>query len=196
MESLARSPLRLSGSNRRGFTLIEIMIVVGIMAVVLTMGVPIVYRLVNKEPMRKAISDIVEVCSEARRRAILSGAETKLVFFSDGRIEVTGGGGGSAGAPASSADEIGNAGGANIPTAPGGAGSVRLADNIAYELLTVDHIDYRDRESMSVSFRPNGTCDEMILILLSDKNERAKIWLEVTTSLSFVETDPNKFGNH
>ena len=188
--SMSAGPPR---ARRGGFTLIEIMIVVGIMAVVLTMGVPIVYRLVNKEPMRKAVSDIVEVCSEARRRAILSGAETKLVFFPDGRIEVTGGG---HSAPASSADEIGNAGSANIPTAPGGAGSVRLPDNIAYELLTVDHIDYRDRDSMSVSFRANGTCDELILILLSDKNERAKIWTEVTTGLASVETDPNKFGNY
>src|SRR5262249_11217045 len=48
-------------SNRKhctAFTLIEIMVVVAIMGVVLTMGVPIVYKAWHKAPMSKAISDI------------------------------------------------------------------------------------------------------------------------------------------
>jgi Tfp pilus assembly major pilin PilA len=167
------------------------MIVVGIMAIVLTMGVPLVYQLAKKEPFRKAMSDIEQICMEARRRAILQGAEVKLVFYADGRIEINGG------APTSTAS--GNSGGgapAEMAVAQAGgssAGAVRLSENIGYELLSVDHIDYLDREQMSVSFRPNGTCDEMVLVLLSDKNERTKIWLEVTTALVNFETDPRRF---
>ncbi len=39
------------------------MIVVGIMGIVLTMSVPLVYKVWRKAPMRKAVADVVEVCS-------------------------------------------------------------------------------------------------------------------------------------
>ena len=45
----------------------------------------------------------------------------------------------------------------------------------------------------SARFFPNGTCDELTLILLSEKGERCEILLEVTTGLADVEWDPNKF---
>ena len=48
------------------FTLIEIMIVVAIMAMVMTMSVPMIYRLWHKAPMIKAIRDVKEVLSRAR----------------------------------------------------------------------------------------------------------------------------------
>ncbi len=184
-----RGRLRPAG----GFTLIEIMVVVGIMAIVLTMGVPIVYRLVKKEPMRQAVSDIVEICSEARARAILQSAETKLVFRPDGSITIEGGGGAAPARPAAQPEGAGNL---DVNTAVVGAsnkGSVKLGESITFEMLELDHISYMDQESMSVSFRPNGTCDEMVLILLSEKGERAKIWIEITTGLAFVETNPMKF---
>jgi hypothetical protein len=38
-----------------------------------------------------------------------------------------------------------------------------------------------------VRFFPNGTCDEMTLVLRSDKNEWRTISLEVTTGLASVE---------
>src|SRR6266550_9093450 len=64
----------------RAFTLIELMIVVAIMGVVLTMGVPIVYRMRHEAPLRKAVKEVVEVCSHARARAILQGKATCVVF--------------------------------------------------------------------------------------------------------------------
>ena len=74
---------RRSTANRRrsrAFTLIEIMIVVSIMGLVMTMSVPIVYKLWRKAPMRQAVKDIVEVLSHARARAILHGQVTEVVF--------------------------------------------------------------------------------------------------------------------
>src|ERR1041385_3370028 len=55
---------------QRAFTLIEIMVVVGIMGLIAAMGIPSIIMAVQKEGMRKAISDIQEVCANARAQAI------------------------------------------------------------------------------------------------------------------------------
>jgi Tfp pilus assembly protein FimT len=65
------------------------MIVVAIMGIVLTMGVPIVYKVWHKAPMSQAVSDLIEVCSHARALAILQGKEVDVVFHPrEGRFEV------------------------------------------------------------------------------------------------------------
>src|SRR5437016_7514558 len=65
--------LRLTHHTSRfnAFTLLELMIVVGIMGIVLSMGVPLVYRLRHEAPLRKGVKDVIEVCSYARALAIL-----------------------------------------------------------------------------------------------------------------------------
>src|SRR4029453_18387464 len=64
-----------SSLHSRAFTLIEIMIVVAIMGIILATGSPSIYRIWKKEGMRQAVSDVVEVCSNARARAIFSGTQ-------------------------------------------------------------------------------------------------------------------------
>ncbi|HYT60008.1 MAG TPA: type II secretion system protein, partial [Haliangiales bacterium] len=55
--------------SRRAFTLIEIMVVVGVLAIVLAMGVPPFIRMMRKDSLRQAVSDIEEACSKARAEA-------------------------------------------------------------------------------------------------------------------------------
>ncbi len=64
----ARFGFRIS---RQGFTLIELMVVVSIMGIVMAMSAPAIYRLWHGESLRKAASEVQEVCSHARARAIL-----------------------------------------------------------------------------------------------------------------------------
>ncbi len=66
--------------NPGGFTLIEIMMVVAIIGLTLTMGIPSFVRVLKKEGMRKAESDLLEACEEARRAAIMNNQTTDLVF--------------------------------------------------------------------------------------------------------------------
>jgi hypothetical protein len=61
------------------------------------------------------------------------------------------------------------------------------------EMLDVNLVEYKDAEVVRVNFYPNGTCDEMTLILVSDRNEWRKISLEVTTSIVSVDADPNNW---
>lgn len=177
----------------RGFTLIEIMIVVGIMGIILTMGVPIVYRAWNKAPMTKAISEVVEACSNARAQAIMQGRQVDLVFYpQDGRFSVSSSpGGGTLAAQMPGAASVVAA----PPLMSGSGNSGKLADSITIEMLDINKLrhDFRLDESARVRFFPNGTCDELTLILVSERAERCEILLEVTTSLAEVEWDPSKF---
>src|SRR5262245_4261816 len=79
--------------GRRAFTLIEIMIVVGIIGIVMAAGVPTLYRMLKKDGFRQTVNDVVEVCAAARARAIMEGVETEVWFHpKDGTCEVAGGG--------------------------------------------------------------------------------------------------------
>ncbi len=185
----------LPGSQLLGaFTLIEIMIVVAIMAIVMTMSVPIIYRSLHKESLNQAVRDVEEVCANARARAIMSGAMTEVIFHpKEARLEVSGASGGTEHSGNNAMVQAGN-------TAPSASGmSAQIPDGIVIEMLDVNLSEYKNEEIARVRFYPNGTCDELTLILQSlrhdmRENDRwRKISLEITTSLASVESDPNKW---
>ena len=169
------------------FTLIEVMLVVGIMALVLGMGVPIVYKTFHKRALTKATSDLLEVLSAARARAILGGSMTEVVFHpKEGSFAVSGG----AAAPKSEY----TGGGVVQVSSPAAAGSSgRLSDRVLFEMLDVNLTEYRDEEEARVRFYPNGMCDELTIVLVSDESERREISLEITTGLASLESNPLKF---
>jgi prepilin-type N-terminal cleavage/methylation domain-containing protein len=156
----------------RAFTLIELMVVVGIMGLILAMGAPTLYRFFHKEGFRKSVGDMMEACSTARARAILSQTTTVLVFHPATKsCEVSGGSGGGWG---------------------GWAASATFGDDVMIEMLDVNLSEYKDADLARVRFFPNGTCDEMTLIVRVGQEWR-KISLELTTSLASLEVDPNKW---
>jgi prepilin-type N-terminal cleavage/methylation domain-containing protein len=178
-------PLTAAGATRRrtlfrAFTLIELMVVVGIMGILMTMSVPLVYKVTRREPLNKAVRSVVESCSHARARAILKGRMTELVFFpQERRFEVV------HGAPHRRPSQEEGADPEPPRPAPEGL-SGHFPESIAIEMLDVNLIEYKDKEMARVRFYPNGTCDEFTLILRSDKGEWIKIWLEITTALAEV----------
>jgi len=181
---------RRAGALRSAFTLLELMIVVAIMGTVLTMGVPIVYKMRHESALRKAVKDIIEVCSQARATAILQGKATCVVFHPrEGTFAIQGGGSPSVQKPAAIGSDF-------INSAPKGSGlSGQLSDRVAIDMLDVDLTEYKDAEEVKVWFYPNGVCDELTLILHGLDMERdpiRAISLEVTTGLASVETDINK----
>jgi prepilin-type N-terminal cleavage/methylation domain-containing protein len=172
-----------SPSIRRGFTLIEIMLVVGILAIVMTMGLPAIYRMHQKEGLRQAVSDIVEVCSNARAQAILRGVTVELrIRPQEGTLDVSGA------ASQRSAESMEPGSTAAFAPAPRSGLSAHISDRLIIEMVDVNFIEYKDEEEARVRFHPNGTCDELTIVLRSEKNEFRKISLEVTTSLAMVET--------
>ncbi len=175
---------------RAAFTMIELMVVVGIMGVVLAMGIPSIYGAWRKQPMTQSIKEIVEVCSNARARAILQGSMTEVVFSGlEGTISLN-----SAAAPAADGLQVVGPEAAPPPSLPPGAGlATKLPDTVAISKLFVNGLNAMEMSIVRVRFFPNGTCDDLILQLRSDRNEVAEITLELTTGLTIVKHNWNEF---
>jgi len=168
------------------FTLIEIMMVVAIIGLVMTIGVPAILRARQQEPMRKAVNDVMEICSHARAQAILHGEKMTVVFHpQSGQMMLT------------SSEPVGPAGDSAQSNVPAGdskpsasdaslLNSAQFSDGITLDMLDINLLEYKDANEARVRFFPNGTSDEMTLILHS-KDQYQKITLEVTTGLASME---------
>ena len=178
----ARAPRRV----RRAFTLIEIMIVVALIGLIAAMGVPSILQTFRKEGMREALSDVQQLLGDARARAIFRGQTTEVVFHpAEKRMEIVDAAGD---APAPTPAEVaanGRAG--NAPIVPGAVprGSIALPASVDIAMLDINLLDYGASDTAFVRFFPNGTCDELTLVLHSG-DEWEKISLEFSTALTTV----------
>jgi prepilin-type N-terminal cleavage/methylation domain-containing protein len=149
-----------NGAGPRGFTLIEVMMVVAIIGLTLTMGLPSFVRLIRREGMRKAEYEMVEACKEARRAAIMNNQVTDLVIHPLlGTFEVSG---------------------STFPAA-------QLPADVGIDILGVNFIQFEKSDQASVRFFPNGTSDEFTIVLHSSDGSTLKISLDTVTALVDVE---------
>jgi len=148
------------------------MVVVGIIGVIVTAGIPSLYKLMHRDGYRKAVSDLVDVCNNARARAVLQDTTTAIVFHPhERRCELEGG----------------SAGKGTIISTAGGTGlTAQFPDEVSIEMIDINLREYKDAEFGRVRFFPNGTSDEMTVIVRDDHNEWRKISLEITTGLASV----------
>ena len=178
---------RADPASRRaaGFTLIEIMIVVGIAALVMAMAVPFLYSTLRKDALRQAASDVMEACAQARAKAILTGVPAEVRFNpQQGTIQVAGG---------ASAVPMRTVDGQPLPPPPATANfSAHLSPDVTIEMLAVNYQELKDADEARVRFFPNSTSDEFTMVLQRDQQQWRKISLEMVTGLADLETDPRK----
>lgn len=177
-------PARLTTKGRSGFTLLELMIVVSLAALVVAIGLPVFVRAMKKEGLRKAVSDMVEGCSHARTQAILRGVPMELVIRAEGGSVIVeplrGRRNGATESGSESAEET------EAASQPASGFSAQLAEDVAIKLLYVNFQDCMEFPEARVRFFPNGTSDELTVILATVDGEQ-KISLDVVTALADVE---------
>ncbi|MSU63470.1 MAG: type II secretion system protein [Pedosphaera sp.] len=163
-----------------GFTLIELMVVVGILSIVLAMGIPSIARALKKEGLRKGESDLMEACSHARAQSILSGLPMELAIRAQGgqiSVEPLKNMDGHNSSTAGEFSEV------TPPRPPPKSFSATLDDDIAIRVLAVNFKDQMEFPEVRVRFFPNGTSDEFTIMFFSAQGER-KVSLDVVTGLA------------
>ena len=147
--------------NSRGFTLIEIMIVLAIIMIIMTIGVPSVMRGLSRDDLSRAMNDTVEGCKTARDRAILQGIPYEFVLTSEGQMNVN-----SLPPPRGEAllPDAQAAPTKHVPAGPYAGFPRHLAEDVAIQLVDVNFISRMDEPQARVRFFPNGTCDEFTVV--------------------------------
>lgn len=159
-----------------GFTLIEIMIVVGIIGLLAAMGLPSLNKVLQKEGMRKAVSDIQDACFTAREMAIKGNVTTAVVFYPrERRFGVAG-----------SVDAAPSDGGGTIINPHSGkTEAATLPAGVELRMLDIFRKDYVQSDWARIFFNSDGTCDEAVIVLIA-KGQSAKITLEYATGLPVI----------
>lgn len=172
--------------SKRAFTMLEIMMVVAILGLMMTISVPAILRTLHQGPLRKAVNDVKSICYNARAQAILNGVTTSVVFHPrSGEVTLSG----TAAPPPADGftlPETAQKERRAAPAAASGLNSTKFDDSVIVDMLDVNLSEYKDAAETRVRFFPDGTSDEMTLIIHADDQYR-KITLEVTTGLTTVE---------
>ena len=139
----------------------------------------------HQEPLRKAVNDVLNICSHARAQAILHGVTTTVVFHPrSGDVMLAGIA--TTNATAGFAPPGDRAREPAPPPHRFALNSTQFGDSITIDMLDINLSEYKDADEARVRFFPDGTSDEMTLIIHSGDQYR-KITLEVTTGLASVE---------
>src|SRR5438552_10091839 len=135
------------------------MVVIGIVAIVLAMGVPPFVRSLQKDSLRQAVSDIEEACGRARAQAILRGVPTELIIrAADGQLTVAPTPETRAGQTAAGGDSTEQPADSFVPQSP--VFSAQLHEDIGITRLDVNLKDEMDAEESGVHVYLTGTTDE------------------------------------
>ena len=136
------------------------MIVVALIGLTLSLGVPAFVTALHKEGMRKAQADLMEALIQARGQAILTGKEYDWSMNPNDR-----------------SFQI-----------PGGA-SVTMPSDIVIDILGVNDVELEQEDRATVSFLPNGTSDEFVIVIHSTKDgSKRKITLDPVTASPDLES--------
>jgi prepilin-type N-terminal cleavage/methylation domain-containing protein len=159
--------------RQRAFTLIELMVVVGIIGLLAAMGLPSIFKALQKEGMRKAVSDVEDVCFSAREQAIVGNKPVAVVFVPKAnQFGVQG-------------TSVSDKSGTVVNVHSGKTLAATLPDGVGIGMLDIYHKDYSQSDEARIWFNPDGTSDEAVIVLIHGA-QAEKITLEYATGMPVV----------
>lgn len=183
--------------------MIEVMVVLGIAAMLITMSVPFIGGLFNENPIRDTTKNVMQLLEQARAQAILTGQSYEFVIRPEELLITIRP---SAKAPTQGApDTIGflppeESFYQDDPEAPPGAArkpgktsSASMHPEVIIETISVNYREMMGMPEASVRFHPNGTSDKFTFIFHRGQDEYRLVRLDMMTGLAEFETDPQKF---
>ena len=182
------------------FTLIELMVVMGLMMIILAIGVPKMVQ-GNRTPLGESLNAVMEACAAARRQAILSGSTARVTIRGaeegTGFIISAGSGGGRAKARKAegiNSDMVGYLDEAPKPAPKPGAGagfSGRIHDEVAVHFISVNFDESMDKDQVEVKFYSNGTSDEFTIGMRHEYGDAVLRFVELdsVTGLAYIKTE-------
>lgn len=184
-------------SPPRGFTLLEVMIVVGMAALVMAISIPFIQRTIHRDAVYHAVRVVEEACANARASAIVHNAVAEVVIQpEERRFSVRPGASrgsvnrrqsaatAAAAAARARAGDSGDGENARVSDYSRQAPppfSGQLGDDVSIEILAINLEERRGDPEASVRFFPNGTSDEFTLFLRIGAVAAREITLDMVT---------------
>lgn len=172
----------------RAFTMLELLIVVGIMMLILLMGLPAIRGALKKEAFVQGMNDVLDACDFARSQAIMNDAYMEMRIYPQSHmIEVAAIPRDTALSPITS-DGSSDSSDPDKPPPPGPKSfSRQMPEQIIIEMLDVNFAEYKDADVARVRFYPNGTSSRFTMgIHSTDSGDFRLISLEEVTALTEV----------
>lgn len=188
--------MKLSGTiyrgGIRGYTLLEMMVVVFVMAIIMGLSVPNLMAKARRDALSQGVHDFVEACQNAREIAILTGQSMQVVLMPESiHVEV---------APKRDAGRWvgGERMATEVPALADGAPKAKrptpyhatLGEHVVFDFegarVNLRKVDMVNDDRLILKFHPNGTCDQFEGILKRPGVGEYQLTTEVTTG--WVET--------
>ena len=182
------------------FTLIELMVVMGLMMIILAIGVPKMVQ-GNRSPLGESLNAVMEACAAARRQAILTGSTSRVTIRGaeegTGFIISAGSGGGRAkarkaeGINSDMADFLDETPRPASKPSAGAGFSGRIHDEVAVHFISVNFDESMDKDQVEVKFYSNGTSDEFTIGMRHEYGDAVLrfVQLDSVTGLAYIKTE-------
>ena len=177
-------------ARERGFTLIELLIVTAIIAMVSTIGVPAVFRAVQKkDPLTQGVSDVMEACAQARAAAIMRCTPMVVKFLPyeyTFKVEAMPQ---DINAAMSWNNQIAQrhqnaaSNDSGMKYAPYTKSTYTLHEDLGLDMLDVNMTEHKDDDVVISRFFPNGTAD-LLTVVISYEGEFRRITVDMVTGLA------------
>ena len=182
-------------SRRSAFTLLELMLVIGVIMIAMTIGIP---RLVhnNETPLGGSISAVMDACASARSKAILSGKPMKVIVDA-ASYSVTVSAGTAKPKVVVETPGLDLANEEMPEEAPkpapstGPAFSGKIHEDVGVPFLAVNFQPMEDIGRAEVVFHPIGTSDEFTIGMthVTGENLLRFVQLDSVTGLAYIKTE-------